>query len=145
MYDILVIDDDLQTCTLLTMILEREGHRVRSATNAAEAWKLLEQQSPDIICCDLMMPVIGGLEILKKRRDLPGLAAIPILVLTGSAQPSLLEEAQRLGAYACLRKPLSIADLVSTIKAAMAARPAPKVPARLRPNPSGSLATPARM
>ena len=88
-----------------------------------------------------MMPVVGGLEFLKKRRGYPKLASIPVVVLTGSVLHSSLEEAERLGAFACLRKPFNIALLVSTIDSALASRPRRELDLPPQPglNPTGPL------
>jgi len=66
---ILVVDDDASVVQILTDKLVNEGFIVFRATNGAECLKLAEEKKPDLIVLDLMMPVMGGLEVLEKLRS----------------------------------------------------------------------------
>ncbi|RMG90636.1 MAG: response regulator [Chloroflexi bacterium] len=117
--NILIIDDDPHLLRLMTLILKQGKHKVRTATNVPDAWKLLNEETPDIICCDLMMPDVNGLDFLLQRQKHPTIANVPVIVISGIGEKSWFEEAERLGAFSCLSKPFSAHKLMSEIDAAM--------------------------
>ncbi len=79
---VLVIDDDRTTLTLLTTMLTRDGLEVVQADNGRSGLRLLEQEKPNIILLDLMMPEMDGFEFLSHLRDDPNWYQIPVIVLT---------------------------------------------------------------
>ncbi|MGM9926702.1 MAG: response regulator transcription factor [Bacillus sp. (in: firmicutes)] len=76
---IMVIDDDKNILQLVSIHLTREGYRVLQANNAAEALSLLEEEVPDLVVADVMMPGMDGIELTKILSDDFG---IPVLLLT---------------------------------------------------------------
>lgn len=75
----MVIDDDKNILQLVSIHLTREGYRVLQANNAAEALSLLEEEVPDLVVADVMMPGMDGIELTKILSDDFG---IPVLLLT---------------------------------------------------------------
>jgi CheY-like chemotaxis protein len=76
---ILVVDDEPDQRFLLRRIFERAGHEVTDAINGAAAIEAVRESPPDLVVTDIMMPVMGGLELIRRLRSDPGTAAIPIL------------------------------------------------------------------
>jgi signal transduction histidine kinase/DNA-binding response OmpR family regulator len=79
---VLVIDDDEATLTLLATMLSRDGLEVVQASNGRKGLQLLEQEQPNIILLDLMMPEMDGFEFLNYLRDDTDWNQIPVIVLT---------------------------------------------------------------
>jgi signal transduction histidine kinase/DNA-binding response OmpR family regulator/CHASE3 domain sensor protein len=79
---ILVVDDDVHTRQLFTAVLGAEGYRIRTARDGLEAFAAIEQELPDLLILDLMMPVMDGGTFLATLRRNPRYAAIPVMVVT---------------------------------------------------------------
>jgi CheY-like chemotaxis protein len=80
---ILVVDDEPDQRFLLRRIFERAGHEVSDAWNGAAALKAVQGSAPDLVVTDMMMPVMGGVELIRCLRDDPATADIPILAASG--------------------------------------------------------------
>ncbi len=94
--DILVVDDDPTTVSLISQMLEEGGFASRSASNGAEALSEIERGRPDAIFLDLMMPVMDGFEVIDRLQADPELRKISVVVvtakdLTGEEQKFLQE------------------------------------------------------
>ena len=100
--------------TLLASILSREGYRVRLATNGAEGLEVLRRDRPDLVLLDLGMPHLSGAAFRAVQRKMaPDMAAIPVVVVSGSENAA--SEAQRLGAVSYLYKPFMPADILRVV------------------------------
>ncbi len=100
MSKILVVDDELAQRVLLRRIFERAGHEVSDAGDGAAALRAVGESPPDLVVTDMMMPVMGGAELIRRLRCEPATADIPILVASSDSQ---LAE----GADAVIAKPYS--------------------------------------
>jgi CheY-like chemotaxis protein len=80
---ILVVDDEPDQRFLLRRIFERAGHEVSDAGNGAAALRAVRESPPDLVVTDIMMPVMGGVELIRCLRDDPATAQIPILAASG--------------------------------------------------------------
>jgi CheY-like chemotaxis protein len=107
---ILVVDDEPDERFLVGRTLKREGHEVTVAENGAAGLKAAQDWSPDLVVTDVMMPVMGGVEFIRRLRGDPATAAIPILAASGD--PQLAE-----GADAVLKKPYDDNRLVEIVHA----------------------------
>ncbi len=79
---ILIAEDDLTLRDMYQARLEAGGYRVLLAANGEEALKILEQEEPDMILLDIMMPKINGLDVLEKMKRNPATKGIPVIILT---------------------------------------------------------------
>jgi two-component system chemotaxis response regulator CheY len=114
---ILVVDDSVTMVLSLKTTLTMNGFEVETASNGQLALdKLKSGIKPNLILTDVNMPVMGGLEMIKKVRALPGFRFIPILTLTTESETAKREEGKRLGATGWLVKPVAGNDLVKVIK-----------------------------
>lgn len=92
------------------MILENEGYEVVEAHHGAAALERVQKSRPDLIVTDLMMPVMGGRELIERLRSDPETATIPIVVL--SANADLVADT----ADAALSKPFDVDLLLETVQ-----------------------------
>jgi CheY-like chemotaxis protein len=122
---ILVADDQEFLRQALDRYLSARGHTVHAAANGLTAWTLYQSVRPDAVVTDLDMPGLHGWELLGNIRSLH--PTVPVLVMTGLAEPGTAREAQRLGATALLAKPFPFEDLARAVEAAV-----PRVPPSLR-------------
>ena len=110
---ILVVDDEQHIRDILTEALLDAGYSVETAVNGDDALRVLRGSAWDAIILDIRMPVRSGLDLLKLLHRVP--SHPPILVLTGLASPDELEEALRLGATKCIRKPFHVKSLLEDV------------------------------
>jgi len=85
LFRILVVDDEPDLRYILRRIFERAGHEVADAGNGATALEIAQRSQPDLVVTDMMMPVMGGAELIRRLRADPATARIPILAATGDA------------------------------------------------------------
>jgi DNA-binding response OmpR family regulator len=111
MTTVLLIDDEPDTLSIYSMLLEMAGYRVLKALDGAQALKALETAMPDVIVTDWMMPGINGKSFCEQLRQ-PGSAYAGIPILVASAAMEGLEGAQKLYDE-FLRKPLLFDELIS--------------------------------
>lgn len=112
---ILVCDDNELLVELLTFRLENKGYDVLVARNGAEAVKLAEEQHPDAIILDMMMPVMDGQLVLRRLRNQPETAPIPVIILTARKQERDIVDAFDLGANDYLVKPFIPEELMTRL------------------------------
>lgn len=113
---ILVVDDSLPQLRLLCLTLEREGYAVESAKNGAEALLLLETGPFDLVVSDCLMPILDGYQLCRLIKDDPGMASMPVLLLTGTQDRRNRFWARTCGAEAFLLKGESMAQVPATVK-----------------------------
>lgn len=102
---ILIVDDDSFQCTLLERLLDKAGYRSASAHTGGEALALLGRQQPDLILMDVDLPELNGLEITRRLKASPSMAAIPIVMITGHSGRQVLQASLSAGAIDFLVKP----------------------------------------
>ncbi len=113
---ILVADDDPLLVMLLEHHLSEAGYRVVSAPDGEAALALLDLESPDAMILDQMMPVMGGLEVLRHLHAESQLQQLKVLMLTTLKGEDHVIGALRLGASDFLTKPFSPNELVARIE-----------------------------
>lgn len=109
---VLAVEDDAELREFYGTILREEGHQVRLARNGLEALHHLDW-APDLILLDLMLPVMDGYDFLRRLRQSPKGAHVPVLVLSAALPPG---RATLRGAQAVLRKPFDFDRLLRTIE-----------------------------
>ncbi|MDO9231364.1 MAG: response regulator [bacterium] len=96
---IMIVEDDTFVMDIYETKIAKEGMNVISANNGMEAIKKLEAGAkPDLILLDILMPYMGGLELLRKIKEDKNLKDIPIVLLTNLSQKEEIEEGLGLGA-----------------------------------------------
>ncbi len=120
MQTVLVVDDERVIREGCRRLLMPEGFEVLTAENGREALDLLLTQTPDVILCDLLMPVMGAFEVIEEVRvKYPDL---PLIVITGHGTVATAVEAMRKGAYDFITKPFAADHLILIIKRALEKR-----------------------
>ncbi len=112
---ILVVDDDFDIREAISETLEDAGFEVLTATNGADALRVLESLSvsPSVILLDLMMPVLDGYGFLAEQQKNPAIASIPVAIITAAYGVDL----SRLGnSPPIVRKPIKIPQLITTLR-----------------------------
>jgi two-component system, OmpR family, alkaline phosphatase synthesis response regulator PhoP len=95
---ILLVEDEQIIIDLLQKKLTEEGYDVSVAKNGEEGIKMMQEEKPDLVLLDIVMPKMGGLEVMEEMQKDPDLKRVPIVVVSNSGQPVELDRAKRLGA-----------------------------------------------
>src|SRR5207248_2952242 len=109
---VLVVDDDPDMLRVIRDVLEDEGLIVETAADGGQALSIAREQQLDLAVVDVTLPVLDGSQVAQHLRALRG-AHFPVLAITADGQAA--EKARRLGAYAYLRKPFELPDLLSAV------------------------------
>lgn len=114
---IMVVDDDQDTVTILSRHLQREGFVPIEANSGAQCLKLVLENEVDVILLDLMMPAMDGFEVVRALRDNPETADIPVIMITARDDLDARAEGMRLGVSDFLAKPVFRRQLASRVRA----------------------------
>jgi len=113
---ILVVDDDYNICELLRMYLEKEGYRVLIAHDGRQGLKLVEEETPDLVILDLMLPELDGLACCREIRKQ---SEIPVIMLTAKGESFDKVLGLELGADDYIVKPFEPRELLARIRAVL--------------------------
>ncbi|HNQ23178.1 MAG TPA: response regulator [Phycisphaerae bacterium] len=120
---VLVVDDNAQNLELLEVYLEDLPEvRVVTATNGLEALTRVEQDRPDLILLDIMMPKMSGFEVCKRLKSDPTTRDIIIVMVTALNEPSDIERAAECGTDDYLSKPIDRKAFVTLVRNLLAAK-----------------------
>lgn len=109
MANLLLVDDEERILASLSKALSEDGHEIKTAGSGPIAISILEASEIDLVLTDLVMPDMGGLELLKKiKKDYPG---IPVIILTGHGTVETAVEAMKYGAYDYISKPFNLDEV----------------------------------
>ncbi|MBM7867547.1 response regulator [Heliobacterium gestii] len=117
MAKILVVEDDQHILELVRFNLEKEGHAVQAAVDGEAALAYLQEELPDLIILDLMLPRLDGLELCRRVRSRNHSSHLPILMLTAKGEEVDKVIGLEMGADDYMTKPFSPRELVARIKA----------------------------
>ena len=121
---ILIIDDEESFRQVIIKFLSKQGFEVVAAADGTAGVKLAAETLPDLIVCDLNMPVMDGYKVLAALRRDPKLADIPLIFLTAESEPNRVRHGMNLGADDYLTKPVKLDDLLNAIRARLDRRQA---------------------
>jgi len=121
--DVLIVDDDPRNCELLGRLLEMEGCRVRTASNAQSGLAIAAETPPDLVLMDIRMPGMDGLEACRRLRASTAMAAKPIFLVTAYDDDDVWPQAAAAGASGLLAKPYDRAALRRLLRGLPAAPP----------------------
>jgi DNA-binding response OmpR family regulator len=112
---VLIADDEPNIAAALEFLLQRSGYDVSIARNGDEALKVIEQNPPDLVLLDVMMPVRSGYEVCQVMRAREDWRHIKIVVLTAKGREADANKGLALGADLYITKPFSNRDLIAKI------------------------------
>lgn len=110
---VLVVDDDQDILSIVSLILEEEGFKVETAADGREGLEAVEQGMPDLILLDMKMPIMNGWEFAREfhaRYD----NKVPIVVLTAAEDAK--KRAEEIGAVGWIGKPFDLDHVVSVVE-----------------------------
>jgi DNA-binding response OmpR family regulator len=116
---ILVADDDDGLRQLLRLILVREGFEVFEAADGEQALAMAAVVDPAVILLDVMMPGLDGYDVCRRLKSDQRTNAVPVVFVSAAEDVMRRNDMQKLGAAACIKKPIGPRDLVARIQAVM--------------------------
>ena len=116
---LLLIDDDPNLILLVKDYLEFRGYNVDTAENGREALEVLDQLTPDMIICDVMMPEMDGYALVKHIREEPTTNRIPVLFLSAKGQSQDRVKGLNEGADVYMSKPFEPEELVAQVESSL--------------------------
>ncbi len=117
MAKLLVVDDEKNLRLVVQKEMTRQGHEVECAEDGEAAWAMLEGQDFDVLLCDINMPRLDGIGLLRRTRE-QSQNPPEVIMITGQATVESAIEAMKLGAYDYLTKPYRIGELSALVTAA---------------------------
>ena len=109
---ILVVDDNLDSLTIMRTILENQGYEVSVAVNGADALEQVKRAPPALVLLDIMMPQISGLEVLQQIRENTHTGRVPVILVTAKTQDEDLMSGYQYGADYYITKPFTAKQLL---------------------------------
>jgi CheY-like chemotaxis protein len=116
MFNILIVEDNLDSRRIFCSILEWEGYQVTVADNGADALKKVQKDPPSLILLDLLLPEVDGLQVIQALKKDSRFKAIPIIVISVKTDPESRQESLSMGANNFLVKPVNFSVLLRMIK-----------------------------
>lgn len=116
MRKVVIIEDEVPLLDSISDMLTYASYDVTPFRNGLKALEHIREQTPDIVLCDIMMPVIDGFQILQALRDDPQTATIPFIFLTAKADRDSMRSGMNLGADDYLTKPFTLEELLSALE-----------------------------
>lgn len=112
---VLLVEDSEAIRGALTILLEDAGYAVLEAAGGEAALRLAAEHLPDLVLLDLGLPDLSGLDVMRRLRDAPATARIPVVAVTGRDDDADREACQRAGCADYLVKPVNTRELVRRI------------------------------
>ncbi len=113
--NVLIADDETPITSILRSRLEKAGFRVRVASDGQEAFELATEEAPDVVVTDLQMPRWSGLEFAQAMKAEPGLASVPVLLLTARGYIVEPGERDKTNIRSIMAKPFSANEVVRCV------------------------------
>lgn len=120
---ILVVEDNPVNMELVVYLLQSRGHAVTTALNGQEGLGAVARQRPDLVICDLEMPVMDGFGFLERLRREPSQRSIPVIAVTASSMPDDRRRVTEAGFDGYISKPITPETFVDEAEAHLRASP----------------------
>ncbi len=117
---ILIVDDEPHILRSLGFVLSREGYEVLEARGGTEALDLVEQERPDLVFLDIMMPQLDGYEVCRRIKESDELSGTYVILLTAKGQESDRRKGMGVGADEYMTKPFSPSRAVARVNEILA-------------------------
>lgn len=119
---ILVVDDETYIVELVKFNLEKDGFQVVVAYDGLNAVRMVEEENPDLVILDIMLPMMDGLEVCRLLRQTDRYRNLPIIMLTAKGEEIDTVLGLEMGADDYIKKPFSPREMVARVKARLRAR-----------------------
>lgn len=116
---ILTLDDDIIFCEFIHDVLVHDGHSVVTAYNGEEGLFRLTRQTFDLVLTDIDMPIMDGLEFLRRARAMPCALELPFIFLTGRRREQVMVAGSAIEGVPFLQKPVSPGTISRTVQATL--------------------------
>jgi CheY-like chemotaxis protein len=113
---VLVVDDNEQNLELIVAYLEDVDCQTISAASGSEALDIINEQKPDLVLLDVMMPKISGFEVCRRMKENPQTAEVPVIMVTALNEMADIEKAINSGTDDFLSKPVNKWELITRVK-----------------------------
>lgn len=113
---LLLVDDEPGLREAVKDYLQESGFTVQVASNAREGWELMQQNTPELVISDVMMPQVNGYQFLKQLREDPRFKALPVVFLTAKGMTTDRIQGYKAGCDAYLPKPFDPDELVAIVE-----------------------------
>jgi CheY-like chemotaxis protein len=113
---ILIVDDNADVVTTYRVVLERMGYAVATARDGSECLQRIEQDKPDIVLLDVLLPGLSGSEVCKLIKETARTRDTPVVAITASLAANTREKMADVGADEFLLKPIDVSNLNRVIK-----------------------------
>ena len=114
---VLLVEDEPHIAEAIQFILSRDGWSVSLHNDGIGAVEKVLELQPDLLILDLMLPGQSGLEVLSQLRAKPGMATLPVLMLTAKGLGRDRDAAEKAGANLFMTKPFSNAEILASVRA----------------------------
>lgn len=121
---IMVVEDDEELNEILQYNLTRAGYRVRQAFDGQEAIEAIQQEAPDLLLLDIMMPKADGWAVCRFLAESPELRGIPIVIFTAKSAREDFDQARQFNLAGFFTKPYATGDVLRHVEKVLSARPA---------------------
>lgn len=114
-YTVLIVDDIPVNIILLKTMLARINVQILTAVDGGQALETIRKLKPELVLLDIQMPVMNGLDVLKKMKNSPELKDIPVIMVSAYTSPEDIEQSMSLGASGFIKKPVIMDILLSSV------------------------------
>ncbi len=115
---LLVVDDEIDIVEVTKRFFKKRGLDVFTASDGEEALRVIKEENPDLVLLDFNLPILSGLEILKKLRNELKLNT-KVIMVTGFETEMVINETQGLALEGCIHKPLDLEKLEEVVMSAL--------------------------
>jgi len=113
---VLLIEDEPNIIEAIRFLLTRDGWDVSHHSDGTDAVEVIQATAPDLVILDVMLPGKSGMDILRDLRDLEGMKALPVLMLTARGQARDRELAEKAGVSRFMTKPFSNTEVLAAVR-----------------------------
>jgi DNA-binding response OmpR family regulator len=115
MANLLIVDDEQALLSALQTLFVAAGHDVRVASSGQDALDFFQDEPPDLVIADVLMPGMSGLEFLEIVRDHSKWASIPFLFISAQTSKTLKDQVEALDSTTLMHKPFEVEDLLEAV------------------------------
>ncbi|MGB8212684.1 MAG: response regulator [Anaerolineales bacterium] len=113
---IIVVEDEQEAAEMFAEMMRVSGFRVLKAPGSKAAMSMIDEEKPAAVILDIMMPDVSGLEVLRHMHGKPGLAKIPVIVVSAKSLPVDIKTGLEAGASLYMTKPVGYLDLKKAVE-----------------------------